>query len=201
MAHSNPSLNLRFTLFGFIALCIIGLLSLPNLLSLRLSNDFRVYFSEDNPELAAYERFEEDFTSHDSLVIIAHLKDDSSSWFEEKNLLLAEAIEKAVWELPSVHRVNALTNHQYTQADDDSITVTPFIDLIKERYPSRADELTEMMARDPQLNKVFLSSDQSLLIVHADLYLNKEESAQVRNIYELSEALIQNWRIEYPDIE
>ena len=183
--------------------CLLLLLcfaSLPALQNLRLSNDFRVYFSSDNPELNAYEVFEEDFTSHDSLVLMLVLSDTSNSWLNQEYDELLHEIELAMWSTPTVHRVNALTNYQYTQVNEDDLLVTPLLELVR-GLEGDVQQIAALFESDPQLNKVFLSQDQRVIIFQADLYLDKNTPDQARQIYDHSDDLRSTWQSQYPDIE
>ena len=183
-----------------VLLLIICCASLPAVQNLRLSNDFRVYFSADNPELSAYEIFEEDFTSHDSLVLTLVLPDTETNWLDERYRELLDEIETAMWTTPTVHRVNALTNYQYTQVDEDDLIVSPLLDLIHTSDLSSA-EIEALFKSDPQLDKVFLSENKRLIIFQADLYLDKGTPDQARQIYEHSDRLRIEWQSQYPDID
>ncbi|NNJ72611.1 MAG: MMPL family transporter [Enterobacterales bacterium] len=203
--HQPPwqTLRARIMLAALMFLCV---LSLPSVTELRLSNDFRVYFSETNPELSAYEQFEEDFTSHDSLVLMVLLNAPDQSWLMPKYHPLIEEMEAAIWQLPTIHRVNALSNYQYTQAEGDTITVTPFLELMTTLLPADANKETierqvlPLMTVDPQLNEVYLSNDQQLLVIQADLYLDKATPDQARNVYQQADELRQAWQQQYPSL-
>lgn len=190
-------------------LCLAGL---PFMQDLRFSNDFRVYFSTENPELSAYESFEEDFASHDSIVILAYLTETESgkhdSWLLPVHHELITEMEMAFWELPTVHRVNTLSNYQYTEALDDEITVTPLLELLSTTIPASVTDksqipayVTGLFSNDPQLDKVYLSDSHRLVVVQADLYLDKQTPGQARQVYDAADQLRNSWQTRYPDID
>ena len=180
-------------------LLLLCMLTLPSLLDSRLSNDFRVYFSSDNPELSAYEGFEEDFTSHDSLVLMLVLQDESNSWLDPQFASLLSDVETSMWTIPTVHRVNALTNYQYTQVKGDELMVSPVLDLVNELGADRS-AIEALFEADPQLSKVYLSQDQRVILFQADLYLDKNIPGQARQIYEHTDELRHNWQSQYSNI-
>ena len=191
-----------------IILLLFCVMTLPALLELRLSNDFRVYFSSDNPELNAYELFEEDFTSHDSLVIIGVLDDPTDSWLLPQYHQLLLNIEDALWTVPTVHRVSTLTNYQFTEVDGDNLSVSAVIDLLRQQVDtetSKRDQINpdfmSLLERDPQLKGVFLSSDQLVIAFQADLYLDRDSPLQARTVYDFSNDLRQQWQTQNPEID
>ncbi len=191
-----------------VLLLVFCALSIPKLFDLRLSNDFRVYFSEDNPELEAYELFERDFTSHDSLVLMGVLNDDTKSWLLPEYWRLVREIEEDLWTVPTVHRVSALSNYQYTRVKGDDLVVTPVIDLLSELIGREATTVADIPEKvhslfqlDPQLRDLYLSPDQQLIAFQADLYLDRNSPSQARTVYDYADQLRRNWQSENPDID
>lgn len=58
-----------FALVGW--LCIMAL-AFVGLGKLGLNNDYKVFFSDDNPDLIAFESIEEKYNSNDSVLIVLH---------------------------------------------------------------------------------------------------------------------------------
>ncbi len=202
MTNLDSFLSSAYAKICVLLLLLLCCATLPAALDLRLSNDFRVYFSADNPELSAYEAFEEDFTSHDSLVLMLVLpeNEDEDTWFNIDYGPLLHEIESALWTAPAVHRVNGLTNYQYTQVDDNNLTVTPVIELIHNIVDQPA-QLQALFTSDPQLDKVYLSPDYRIIVFQADLYLDSDTPDQAREIYRYTDALRTNWQAQYPQVD
>ncbi|NVJ59805.1 MAG: MMPL family transporter [Gammaproteobacteria bacterium] len=174
-------ISLSLSLFGFISLFFLS--------KLYLSNDFRVYFSEENPQLRSFDNYEEQFSSHDSIALIAHL--DSGSWLEPDKLPLLKQYTKKMWQLPSVTRVNSLTNYQYTYADEDTLYTQHLSD-----YSNQPEALRKAINNDPQLRQTYLSKDETVAVIQADLEFDKTNKQLVKSIYNEVHRLQTEWELE-----
>jgi len=181
---SDIIFKLRHLLFwGVILLGLVTSFGIP---SLYFSNDFRVYFSQENPQLKAFDSFEEKFSSHDSVAFILAL--ENSSWLSPKYLQKLNQFTEQTWQLPATTRVNSLTNYQYTQAEGDLIQTDAFF-----RLGSDVDFLRQKMLDDIQLKFTYLSPDESVAVIQADLEFNKSDKSEVKEIYLAAQALQEQW--------
>ena len=126
MAARRPWQTLALFLL-FIALLAGGLGRLS------FSNDIRVFFDQDNPQLQAYEALENVYSKTNSVLFVVEPADGIVFSRATLNSII-ELTEKA-WQLPYVRRVDSITNFQYSHAQGD--------DLIVEDLVYAADELTD----------------------------------------------------------
>ncbi len=105
---------------------------------LRFANDYRVFFSPDNPELKAFEEMQATFTKNDNILFV--IKPDDGKTFTPKITALVEEITEAAWQIPHARRVDSITNFQHTYATEDDLVVE---DLIKNGKDMSAKELAE----------------------------------------------------------
>ncbi len=56
---------------AWLAVMVIAFMGLGKL---SLNNDYKVFFSKDNPDLVAFEEIENKYNSNDSVVIVVHPK-------------------------------------------------------------------------------------------------------------------------------
>jgi hypothetical protein len=177
-----------------ILLSVICILSLPNLTNLYLSNDFRVYFSKDNPQLLAFEQFEEHFSSHDSITLVAHLP--SETWLKKEYRNVIKTLTDSWWQLPYVKRVNSLSNYQFTYARGDTLISQPLFELSES-----SDAIRNAILQDRQLKETFLSPDESVTLVSAELLLDPMKPNSAKEIVHLAKSKIEQWQKQYPEIE
>lgn len=186
--------QLKRAAYGLGILLTICFLSLPSLRHLHLSNDFRVYFSADNPQLQSFEHFEENFSSHDSIFLIARLKNES--WLTFNNMKLLEQFTEQFWELPATTRVNSLSNHQYTYSNSDTLYTVNLSD-----YSNDPKLLRQALLSDPQLNKTFLSADEEVTIVQAILEFDKDHPTMAKDILGEAQQRVDTWKLSHPEVE
>ncbi|MGL4828231.1 MAG: efflux RND transporter permease subunit, partial [Vibrio sp.] len=58
-------------IMAWLAVMVIAFMGLGKL---RLNNDYKVFFSKDNPDLVAFEAIENKYNSNDSVLIVVHPK-------------------------------------------------------------------------------------------------------------------------------
>ena len=126
-------------------------------LFLEFSADHRVYFSEDNPQLLAYEAMENTYGKSGNVffAIVPEDRDATSAIALEAIAWLTEES----WQIPYATRVDSLTNFQHTTADGDDILVR---DLVDEAVLGDAGERSRIRAialADPRLAARLLSRD------------------------------------------
>jgi len=55
----------------------------PGMAKLGLNNDYRVFFSEDNPDLTAFDALENTYTKNDNVLILIHPKEGDDTLFHK----------------------------------------------------------------------------------------------------------------------
>ena len=90
-----------------------------------VTNDYRVMFSEDNPQLAAFNTLENTYSaSNTALIAIAPRE---ASVFTRETLGTVEELTEAAWRTPYSSRVNSLTNYIHSEAFGDDLVVEPLV--------------------------------------------------------------------------
>ena len=116
------SRHFRLATFGILAV-FIGLIA--GVTGLSVTNDMRAYFSDDNPQLLAFERLERIFDRQDVLFFIVVAEDGDI--FDRETLTLIYELTQGGWQAPYSRRVSSLANYQHTEALDDELIVTDLI--------------------------------------------------------------------------
>ena len=100
---------------------------------LTLNRDNRVFFSEENPQLQAFEALENTYTKRNNVLFA--LAPKNGNVFTREALAAVEELTEASWKMPYSSRVNSITNFQNTRAEGD--------DLIVEDLVQNAENLSE----------------------------------------------------------
>ena len=83
-----------------IALAIVLVATLSSGMSkLYFDSSYRVFFSEKNPELLAFEALENTYTKDDNIIIV--LSPYEGTIFEQRNLIAIEELTESAWQIPS----------------------------------------------------------------------------------------------------
>ncbi len=117
--------------------------------NLSFTTDYRVFFSEDNPELLAFEAMENTFSKNDNLLFA--LAPDNENIFTPENLAIIKELTEKSWQLPYSNRVDSITNYQHTEAVGDDLVVG---DLVPEPESLSDEELAKI--RNVSINEPFI---------------------------------------------
>ncbi len=115
-----------------LSLCLV-VAGLQGAKQLHFTTDYRIFFSEDNPELIAFETMEKIFSKKDNVLIA--IAPDNKNIFTKENLAILKEITEKAWQIPYSNRVDSITNYQHTESVEDDVIVA---DLVPD-----TDNLTE----------------------------------------------------------
>jgi len=88
---------------------------------LTFTNDYRVFFGEDNPQLTAFENLQNTYSKNDSVMFV--LAPNDGQVFTRQTLAAVAWLTERAWETPYSTRVESLTNYQHTSAVEDDLLV------------------------------------------------------------------------------
>ena len=109
--------------------------------NLTLSNEYRIFFSPDNPDLQAHDRIEETYSKVDNTTIF--LKWPDGDVFTKDRLAFIHRLTDEAWKLEYVSRVDSITNYQMTFADGDDLIIE---DLVLDPEDLSADRVARVKA-------------------------------------------------------
>jgi len=80
--------------------------------NLVFTNDYRYFFSEDNPQLLEFEALQNTYTKNDNVYIMVEPK--NGGVFNKQYLGALKELTEASWQIPYSIRVDSITNFQHT---------------------------------------------------------------------------------------
>lgn len=89
--------------------------------NLQFTTDYRVFFSEEDPQLTAFEILQDTYTKNDNIMFV--LAPKGGDVFTRETLSAIETLTDFAWKTPYSIRVDSLTNFQFTRANDDALIV------------------------------------------------------------------------------
>lgn len=92
---------------------------------IEFSNNYRVFFSPENPQLQAFEQLQNVYTKSDNALIVVAPKDGQV--FTRRTLETVRWITQEAWKLPYSSRVDSVTNFQHTTARGDDLVVRDLV--------------------------------------------------------------------------
>ncbi len=183
-----------------LSLVMVGVIGsgVPKLMP--FSNDYRVFFSKDNPQLNAFENLQNTYTKDDNVLIVVSPKDGQV--FTPATLLAIQKITEEAWQIPHSIRVDSITNFQHTYAEGDDLIVDDLVVDPQNMAQRQLDYVRQVALKEPLLFKRLISENTAHSGINVTIQLpgknkmleNPETVAYARQI--LAEA-----RADYPDID
>ncbi|MCP4700655.1 MAG: MMPL family transporter [Gammaproteobacteria bacterium] len=122
----------------FITLLLVGLAA-SGVRFLRFTTDYRVFFSEENPQLTAFETLQNTYTKNDNIMFV--LAPKSGEVFTRETLEAVVWLTEQAWQIPHSIRVDSVSNFQHTRAEEDDLIVE---DLVSEPVGLSAEDLVRI---------------------------------------------------------
>jgi predicted RND superfamily exporter protein/outer membrane lipoprotein-sorting protein len=156
---------------------LIVIVAASGMRHLQFSNNYRVFFSKENPELLAFEDFQDTYTKNDNIMFV--IQPVGGDVFSPDIASAVEQLTKAAWKIPYAIRVDSITNFQHSWADGDDLTVE---DLIRDGHTldtSTLDAKRKIALAEPLLRDNLLSSDAGTTGVNVTLQYPEESLEEV----------------------
>jgi predicted RND superfamily exporter protein len=134
---------------------------------LEFANNYRVFFSDGNPELKAFEELQATYTKNDNFLFVLQPSDGDA--FSADTLTAVEVLTEASWKIPYAIRVDSITNFQHTYSVHDDLIVE---DLYRDSGQLDAAERlrrAEVALAEPLVRNQLVTPDGSVTAVNVVL--------------------------------
>ena len=95
---------------------------------LAFTFDYRVFFSDQSPQLQTYDRLQNVYSRTDKVLFV--LKHDEGTILTPEWLAVVQKMTEASWQIPYSSRVDSITNFQNTEAQGDDLIVADLVESI-----------------------------------------------------------------------
>ncbi len=163
---------------------------------LTFTSDLRAYFSEENPQLQAFEDMEHRFSKQDSLIFL--VSSETQDLFSPTGLGLVEFLTDEGWTLPHVRRVDSIQNYQYTAVDGDDLDIDSM--FYADDLPENLTELMNKTLGERNIPNRLLSEDGQVTLILLTLNLpDNQTSEATREAVYAAREFLDEVRPRYPD--
>ncbi|HHJ15367.1 MAG TPA: RND family transporter [Gammaproteobacteria bacterium] len=167
---------------------------------LSFSNDYRIFFSAENPQLLAFEELQNTYTRSDNVLIVLAPRDGNV--FTRKSLEAVEWLTEQAWQIPYSIRVDSVTNFQHTYAEGDDLVVE---DLVMDAPQLSAEDLAAIRAvavSEPLLVDRIVSPSGHVTAVNVIIQLpGLDPAAEVPEVVSFTRDLAGQLSERFPDLE
>lgn len=168
--------------------------------NLHFTNNYRVFFSADNPQLNAFVALENTYTKTDNVLFL--LTPKQGDVFTPASLEAVEWLTEQAWQLPYSIRVDSISNFQHTIATDDDLIVQNLYEDAAALDPNQLAEIRRVALSEPQLRGQLITPDGKVTGVNVTIQLpGVDETAEVPETVAKARAIAQEFKQRYPDIE
>ncbi len=112
---------IRFRWLIILISILLTVLMAVGLQNLAFNPDSRVFFSQQNPHLAALEELENTFVKNENIYIA--LQPEAGDVFNKKTLGVIRELTEACWQIPFSSRVDSIANFQHMAVQGDDLSV------------------------------------------------------------------------------
>jgi len=136
---------------------------------LTFKDDYRVFFSEENPQLTAFESMQKIYNKSDNVSFVVVPKDGNV--FTAEHLAALKTLTKAAWQMPYSTRVDSLTNFQYTYAEADDMVVEDLVMSTKNLTEHQLEKIKRIAINEPLLVNKIISESGHVSVVNVTVQL------------------------------
>jgi len=166
---------------------------------LGFRSDYRVFFSEDNPELIAFDRLQNTYSKDDNVLIV--LAPATGNVFTATTLQAIRDLTARSWQIPYSARVDSITNYQHTVSEGDDLYVN---DLVPDDFVAsdQALETVKSIAlNEPQLVHRLVAEDGSVAAINVTLYLPGKSETETPEVAAWVREAVKQFSADHPDIK
>ena len=167
---------------------------------LGFTNDYRIFFGEENPLLQAFETLQNTYNKNDNVLFV--LSPRSGDVFQADVLAAVEELTEAAWQTPYSIRVDSITNFQHTFAELDDLVVQSLVEDAALLTSEEIEHVKQVALKEPSLVNRIVSPDGHVTAVNVTVHLPElDKEAEVPEVVMFVRELATNFEAKYPDIQ
>ena len=166
--------------------CSVFLVGLANF---QPSISARAYMG-DIPVTRQLADLEETYSEDRSLIVV--IATSGETLFTAEILQAIKTFTDTAWGLPTLRRVDSITNFQYSRGDGDDIIVEDLVESPRSMSREDLQNVQEIARNDPRLVGYLLSADARTAAINMNFTVDFDEFDTLREIESAVDALIQD---------
>jgi len=166
---------------------------------LEFSTNYRVFFSEANPELQAFENLQNTYTKNDNFFFV--IEPRSGEAFDAETLAAVEELTEAAWQIPYAIRVDSVSNFQHTYATEDDLIVEDLVSGATGRGIDYLAERRDVALAEPLLRDQIVTADAGVTAVNVVLQYPEKGLMEVPEAVAFARDLKAQIEADFPDVQ
>ena len=167
---------------------------------LSMTTNYRVFFSDDNPQRMAFEALENTYTKNDNVMFVI-APEDGNVFSKQVMEAVYELTEKS-WQVPYSSRVDSLTNYQHTEAEGDDLLVENLVEDPAQLTEERLAYIRQVAVNEPLLRHRLISDRAHVTAVNVTVQLpGINEATETPEVVAFTRNLAAEIEAKYPFIK
>jgi predicted RND superfamily exporter protein len=166
---------------------------------LEFSTNYRVFFSEANPELQAFEELQNTYTKNDNFFFVVEPK--SGAAFDRDTMAAVEELTEAAWQIPYTIRVDSVANFQHTYATEDDLIVEDLVQGAADREQAFLETRRDVALAEPLIRNQILTADGEVTAINVVLQYPEKDLMEVPEAVEYARGLKTSIEANYPGVK
>jgi predicted RND superfamily exporter protein len=167
---------------------------------LTFKTDYRVFFSEDNPQLQAFEELQNTYTKTDNVLFV--LAPGSGNVFTRETLASVVRLTEAAWQIPYSIRVDSISNYQHTEAEGDDLIVDDLATDVDQLDDAELARIRKIALSEPLVVNRLVSGRGHVTGVNVTIQLPDDGTGkEVPEITAFARNLVEEVRAGNPDLD
>ncbi len=162
-------------------------------------NDYRTFFSDDNPELLAYDFIQNTYTKSDNALFVISPK--NGDVFNNNTLDAIQWITDQAWQLTHSTRVDSIANYQHTEAEGDDLIVAELYEEANTLGSLDQQKIQNIVLNEQLLIKRLIASDGKAAGINVTFTLPDEadQTIEFKTIADEIYSIRENFLEKYPE--
>ncbi len=186
----------KWLVFTGVILFAVGIASQGDM---QFDADYHVFFSEENPELLAFDGLQEKYTKDDSALIV--LTPKNGDVFTKENLIAIEELTAEAWKTPFSSRVDAITNFQHTRADGDDLYVEDLSYETALKSKEEIQNIKEVALSEPLLVNRIINEDGTVTAINITVKFPNKSLDENPTTVAFIKKTIEEFKKKHPQFE
>ncbi len=167
---------------------------------LQFKTDYRVFFSEDNPQMQAFEQLQNTYTKTDNVLFVLAPKDGNV--FTADTLASVAWLTNASWQMPYSIRVDSITNYQHTRAEEDDLIVDDLVPDGASIDAAGYQSIRDIAINEPLLVHRLISGNGQVTGVNVTIQLPDDGTGkEVPEVTAFARDLVKQVKADNPDLD
>lgn len=167
---------------------------------IQFDTDYRVFFSDKNPHLMAFDRLQQVFSKSDNVMFVIH--PENGDVFQPKVLEAIQEITEEAWQLPYSSRVDSITNFQHTLAEDDDLLVENLVENEPSSYSHiELQNKKDIALHEPLLKNRLISGNADTTGINVTVQLPGKSVNEVPEVAAYARSIVEKIGPKYPDLK